>query len=38
MMTSFNRIHHSLKWGGDLLLFEKVRADDVRFEGFLAIK
>lgn len=32
----FNRIYQSLEWGGALLLFEKVRAPDARFQDLAA--
>ena len=31
----FNRIYHALNWGGGLLLFEKVRGPDARFQDMM---
>lgn len=31
----FDKIYKSLKWGGGLLLFEKVRANDARFQDIM---
>ena len=32
----FNKIYESLNWGGALLLFEKVRAPDARFQDIIS--
>ena len=32
----FDKIYHSLNWGGGLLLFEKVRASDARFQDMMS--
>ena len=31
----FNKIYKSLKWGGAFLMFEKVRANDARFQDMM---
>jgi len=33
----FNKLYESLNWGGALLLFEKVRAPDARFQDIISI-
>jgi tRNA (cmo5U34)-methyltransferase len=32
----FNRIYKALKWGGALIMFEKVRAPDARFQDYMS--
>ena len=32
----FNKIYKSLKWGGAFLMFEKVRANDARFQDMMS--
>ena len=32
----FNKIYKSLKWGGAFLMFEKVRANDARFQDMIS--
>ena len=34
--TLFNRLYQHLNWGGAVLIFEKVRAPDARFQDYMA--